>query len=123
MTNDVRRSCFYEKIKYDAHIEHPKVDKEHGKGLLGKLRLCLYGTRDAAQGLQETLGAHLESIGYKRGRGHPSVLLHPEKKIKSLVHGDDYVSAGDGASLRWLEDELSTACEFQSQSLGLGEKF
>ena len=45
-----------------------------------------------------------------------------EKKIKRLVHGDDYVAAGDDASLRWLEDELSKAYELQSQSLGLGEK-
>ena len=95
---------------------------EHGKGMLGKLRLCLDGTRDAAKGWQETLSAHLESIGYKRRRGHPSVFWHPEKKIKTLVHGDDYVSAGDDTSSLWLEDELSKAYELQSQSFGLGEK-
>ena len=47
---------------------------------------------------------------------------YPEKKIKTLVHSDDYVSAGDDASLKWLEDELSEAYELQSQSLGLREK-
>ena len=91
------------------YIELPKEDKDHGKGMLGKLRLCLYGTRDAAKDWQETFSTHLESIGYRRGRGHPSVFWHPDKKIKTLVHGDHYVSAGDDASLQWLEDELSKA--------------
>ena len=108
--NDVCRAYFYGKTE---------EDKEHGESMLGKLRLCLYGTRDAAKGWQETLSAHLESIGYKRGRGHPSVFWHPEKMIKTLVNGDDYVSARDDASLQRLEDELSKAYELQSQDWAL----
>ena len=64
MINDVRRAYFYAKIQRDVYIELPKEDPDHGKGLLGKLKLCLYGTRDAAKGWQETLSAHLESIGF-----------------------------------------------------------
>jgi hypothetical protein len=64
--------------------------------------LCLYGTRDAAKGWQETLSAHLVSIGFVRGRGHPCVFFHPGKGIKTLVHGDDYVSAGDPSSMEWM---------------------
>ena len=94
MINDVRRAYFYAKIQRDVYIELPKEDPDYGKGLLGKLKLCLYGTRDAAKGWQETLSAHLESIGFIRGIGHPSVFWHPEKMIKTLVHGDDYCSAG-----------------------------
>ncbi len=41
------------------YIELPKGDPKLGTGLLGKLKLCLYGTRDAAKGWQETLSAHL----------------------------------------------------------------
>ena len=44
---------------------------------------------------------------------------HPEKQIKTLVHGDDYVSAGDDISMAWLEDELSKAYEIQTQKLGM----
>jgi hypothetical protein len=33
--------------------------------LMGKLKLCLYGTRNAAKGWQETLSAHLETIGFR----------------------------------------------------------
>ena len=35
-----------------------------------------------------------------------------------MVHGDDYVSAGDGESKTWLEEELAKAYEIQTQKLG-----
>ena len=108
MVNDVRRAYFYAKIQRDVYIELPQEDEMHGK-MLGKLKLCLYGTRDAAKGWQETLSAHLEAIGFKRGRGHPCVFHHPSRDIKTLVHGDDYVSAGSDESMDWLEAELAKA--------------
>ena len=80
----------------------------HGK-MLGKLKFCLYSTWDAAKGWQETLSAHLETIGFSRGRGHPCVFDHPSRDIKTFVHGDDYVSAGSDESMDWLEAELAKA--------------
>ena len=65
MVNDVRRAYFYAKIQRDVYIELPQEDEMHGK-MLGKPKLCLYGTRDAAKGWQETLSAHLEAIGFER---------------------------------------------------------
>ena len=79
MVNDVRRAYFYAKIKRDVYIELPQEDPEYGTGKIGKLRLCLYGTRDAAKGWQETLSAQLEAIGFVRGIGHPSVFHHKER--------------------------------------------
>ena len=70
MINDVRRAYFYAKIQRDVYIELPKEYSHYGKGMLSKPKLCLYGTRDAAKGWQETLSSHLESIGIVRGRGH-----------------------------------------------------
>ena len=109
MINDVRKAYFYAKIQRDVYIELLKEDPDHRKELLGKLKLCLYGTRDAAKGWQETFSSHLESIGFIRGRGHPSVFWHPRRQVKTLVHGDDYVSAGDEEPVTWLEDELAKA--------------
>ena len=48
---------------------------------------------------------------------------HPEPQIKTLVHGDDYVSGGDEESMRWLEDELAKAYEIQTQKLGMSKDF
>ena len=63
MVDDMRRAYFYAKIQRDVYIELPQEDEMHGKKL-GKLKLCLYGTRDAAKGWQETLSVHLEIIGF-----------------------------------------------------------
>ena len=41
MVNDVRRAYFYAKIARDVYVELPKEDPDHGKGMLGKLKLCL----------------------------------------------------------------------------------
>ena len=123
MINDVRRAYFYAKIQRDVYIELPKEDPDHGKGLLGKLKLCLYGTRDAAKGWQETLSSHLESIGCIRGKGHPSVFWHPDKEIRTLAHGNDYVSAGDESAMTWLETELAKACQIQTQKLGVRKDY
>ena len=89
----------------------------HGK-MLDELKLCLYGTQDAAKGWQETLSAHLEALGLRRGKGHPCVFHHPSRDIKTLAHGDDYVSAGSDESMHWLEAELAEAYEIQTQKLG-----
>ena len=39
--------------------------------------------------------------------------------MKTLVHGDDYVTSGRPLDLRWLEEELSKAYEIKTQHLGL----
>ena len=50
MINDVRSAYVYARNQRDVYIELFKEDPDHGKGLLGKLKLCLHGTRDAAKG-------------------------------------------------------------------------
>ena len=123
MVNDVRRAYFNAKITRDIYIEPPEEDPEYGTGKLGKLKLCLYGTRDAAEGWQETLSSHLESIGFERGVGHPCVFWHPTRKIKTLVHGDDYVSAGSHEAMAWLERELEKAHEIKTQKISPTKEF
>ena len=97
MVDDVRRAYFYAKIQRDVYIDLLEEDEMHGK-MLGKLKVCLYGTRDAAKGWQEALTAHLETIGFRRGKGHPYVFYYSSRDIKTLAYGDDYVSAGSDES-------------------------
>ena len=60
MINDVRRAYFYAVATRDLYIELPAEDGQATSGMLGKLNLCLYGTRDAAKGWQDTLSKQLE---------------------------------------------------------------
>ena len=87
MINDVSRAYFYAEATRCMYIELPDEDPKADASMLGRLRLCLYGTRDAALNWQQTLSDHLVSVGFKRGIGHPSVFHHPEKDIWTLVHG------------------------------------
>ena len=103
MINDVRRAYVYAKASRNLFVEIPEEDKMKKPGMVGRLRLCLYGTRDAAKSWQETLSAHLKSIGFERGKGHTAVYFHKEMGVKTLVHGDDYFSAGPRKSLLWLK--------------------
>ena len=121
MINDVRRAYFYAQIQRDVYIEVPPEDPGSGPNVLGKLKLCLYGTRDAAKGWQDELSQQLEGIGFIRGTGHPSVFWHPDRQIRTIVHGDDYVSSGFDSDLIWLEGELAKAYEIKTQRLGLTE--
>ena len=84
MVNDVARAYFHAKCTRDIYIELPEEDEQYGVGdVVGKLNLCLYGTRDAATNWQETLSSHLVENGFSRGIGFPSV-FHHEAKICGL---------------------------------------
>ena len=103
------------------YIELPAEDPMYDPNMLGRLRLCLYGTRDAALNWQQTLSDHLVEAGFKRGVGHPSVFYHPSKGIWTLVHGDDDCSAGSSASLDWMEDLLVKKYDIKTQRIGKGK--
>ena len=66
MISDVRRAYFYAEATRDLFIKLPEEDDMYGQGdLVGKLRLCLYGTRDAALNWQQTLSDHVVEAGFK----------------------------------------------------------
>lgn len=118
MISDFRRAYFYAKATCDIYIRVPPEDLDCKPGALGKLRVCLYGTRDAAKGWQETLSAQLEAIGFTRGVGHPSVFHHKERGLMTLFLGLDHVSSGMQGDLDWLEMELENVYEIQTKKLG-----
>ena len=119
MINGVRRAYLYARARRDIYIEIPAEDPDGGPDVLGKLELCLYGTRDVAKGWQDTLSDQLVSCGFVRGVGHPSVFWHPERQIRTLVHGDDYVSGGMAEYLDWLQESVEEAYEIKTQKLGM----
>ena len=102
MLSDVKRAYFHALARRDLYVELPEEDPNYKPGWVGRLRLALYGTRDAASLWQECLSKHLLSIGFTRGKSNPCVFYHREKDLRVLVHGDDYVTAGELEGLKWL---------------------
>ena len=78
MVNNVSRAYFYAPATRALFIELPEEDVEARPGGIGRLNVCLYGTRDAAREWQTTLSRHLESIGFRRGVGRPAIFFHEE---------------------------------------------
>ena len=64
MINDVRRAYFYARASRNLFIELPDEDPNKGSGMVGKLNLCLYGTRDAARSWQQTWTERLKKLGF-----------------------------------------------------------
>ena len=120
MVNDVSRAYFYAKCTRCIYIELPKEDPDAHPDYLGRLKLCLYGTRDAALNWQQTLASHLVENGFIRGVGHPAVFHHPKMNIWTLVHGDDYCCAGTPKSLDWLQAILEKRYDIKTQRIGKG---
>ena len=118
MINDVSRAYFYAKASRNLFVEIPSEDPLKKPGMIGRLKLCLYGTRDAAKTWQETLSAQLVTIGFVRGKGHTAVYHHKMYGIMTLVHGDDYYSAGPRSNLLWLKAKFTEAYEIKSQHVG-----
>ena len=119
MVNDVRRAYFHIAATRDLYIEL-LIGNTFGsrEPQLGKLHLSLYGTRDAACNRQETLPSLLATLGFRRGIGHPSMLVRADRQIWTLVHGDDYVSSGCKSDLQWLRQQLEQKYELKSQMMG-----
>ena len=68
----------------------------------------LYGTRDAAANWQDLVARKMRSIGFVRGVYNPCTYYHPERSIRAMVHGDDYVSTGRRSDLRLLQQQLGS---------------
>ena len=50
-------------------------------------------------------------------------LLPPRKKLRTYVHGGDYVSSGSPETFRWMQQKLEEGYQVKTQFLGPGEEF
>ena len=123
MINDVSRAFFNAKVTREVYVQLPAEDILPGEeGMVGRLNLCFYGTRDAAMQWQERVAEHLTSIGFQRSAAFPSLYYHPDKQLCTLVHGDDYVTSGSRKMLKWLQSELESVFEIKTDVLGHNEE-
>ena len=106
MLSDVKRANFHALAKRELYVELPAEDAGYQEGYVGRLRLALYGTRDAASLWQECLSRHLESCGFVRGRSNPCVFYNSVRDLRCFVHGDDYATVGSLENMAWLRTKL-----------------
>ena len=119
MSVDVKRAYFYAAATRPLFIHIPAEDRDsEDAGMVAKLNLSLYGTRDAAQNWAATLTQFLNERGFITGRASPCNFHHPEKNMVLTVHGDDFTLGGSSASLSWMRKEFEKQWEVTANILG-----
>ena len=59
--------------------------------MVGMLNLSLYGTKDAAQNLQNEYTSFMIGLGFKVGKASPCNVYHSRLNTTCTVHGDDFI--------------------------------
>ena len=106
---DISRAYFNAKKDENAnptYVELPEEDPDRKRGMVGLLRVHMYGTRAAADGWHGEYSSALESMGFARGDASACVFRHVERRLVTSVHGDDFTTAGPKKQLDWLKAEL-----------------
>ena len=71
MLNEIGRAFFHAPATREVYVELHAEERERGQDLVGRLRVSLYGTRDASANWQREVSKHLEALGFERGQGFP----------------------------------------------------
>ena len=100
-------------------MEIPAEDRtDEDEGMVGRLELSLYGTRDAAQNWSEEYTTSLKSWGFKVGRSSPCNFCHKERDIQMTVHGDDFAATASTVQLEWLKSKMKSKYDIKMDILG-----
>lgn len=120
---DGSRAYFYATSIRPTFIKLPAEDpKSNDPKLCGRLRLSVYGTRDAAQNWHQEYARTLIEAGYVRGTSNPCLVSSEKDKVALLVHGDDFAAVGPEAPLEKLRAVLSNNYKVKTEMLGGGRE-
>ena len=69
------------------------------KKMVGEFGFPMYGTRDAAHNRGDECAEAVVEAGFIRGKASPCTFYHPDKILRTYIHGGDYVTVGNDADL------------------------
>ena len=104
---DVKRAHFFSDATRELYVELPAEAKKPGEDVVGKLLKSLYGTRDAPLNWELQIRKVMVAIGFKQGKRNPCIYFHAGRDLRTVVHGDDFTTAGTFENIKWLHGELS----------------
>lgn len=117
MINDVARAFFEAPARRPVCVEILREAGADGTKV-GKLRMSLYGARDAAANVQEEVKKFMIGCGFARATYNPSLYWHKDKDLRTLVHGDDFVTSGAEKSSEWFRQALEDRFEIKTKIVG-----
>ena len=121
MYADVSRAYFYARAARDVFVELPEEDKEPGdEDMCGRLKVSMYGTRDAALNWATEYGDTLKAAGFKQGIANPCLFWNAASEVAIMVHGDDFVAVGHESKLEATKKVLMDKYKIKVETLGNG---
>ena len=105
MSSGVNQAYFYTEAQYDICIEIPNEDRvpeDDTNDIIAKLNLSMYGTREAASAWQAKVSDVMKRAGFVKSIINPYIFHHGAKAIETMIHGDDFISAGEETDLFWF---------------------
>lgn len=121
---DVSRAFFEAPARRDVCVELPEEALSEGESAteaVGKLMASLYGTRGASANWQEEVAKSMGQWGFIAGKYNPCTFLNEERGMRCLVHGDDFVCAGEVEQLEWFKKKLKERFEIKSTTVGMDQ--
>ena len=119
MYADVSRAYVYAKAERPVYVTLPEEDKEEGDGnKCGRLRMSMYGTRDAALNWSKEYAGTLAEAGFTQGRSNPCLFRNKDLDVSIMVHGDDFVAIGNEENLKTTRDVLENKYKIKIEVLG-----
>ena len=59
--------------------------------------------------------------GFKPGKYNPCTFYHKQRDLRTLVHGDDFVTSGQREGCGWFKKQLETRFSIKTRILGMRE--
>jgi len=106
---DVRKAYLHAEVDREIYVHLPKEMGMPGK--CGRLKKCLYGTRDAAVQWEALYTRRLEEMGFKRGKASPCCFYNEDINVRCVVHGDDFTFEGEDRGLDVVQAGMVKAFE------------
>ena len=106
---DIRRAYSHADAVREVYVALPPGDEE--EGMCGLLVKSLQGIRDAAQNWEATYSRLLVSNGFTQGMSTPCMFYHRGRKLRIVVHGDDFTLLGSEGDLEWFRSMIQKSFE------------
>ena len=101
---DVRKAHLHAESVRETYVRLPPEVAE--EGMRGKLRRCLYGTRDAAARWEALYSQKLAKRGFTQGRASTCAFYIAHRDLRCVVHGDDFTFLGFSDDLDWITRQM-----------------
>ena len=95
-----------------------KNEQDEAEDNVALLQMSLYGTRDAAAKVQSEVKRFMIGNGFKQGLYNPCTFYHTQKCLRTMVHGDDFVTAGSREEAKWFEVQMKKKFEIKTKLVG-----